>query len=324
MKLRHFNWPRLNSLALPSLDIKSYDINAILSRSGVIMLMIMVFMYAAVGVFYKSMSLIMIRNSGEGGTAKVSPSVALNGSATDVIRKEPLDSFKIITERNLFGSTDKAVVDRQGEQGGYEASDTVMNIELKGTIAGDRKYGFAVIEEKGKGKQGLYRVGDSVGAMHASPLLVQIRRNSVVLRVGDQEKILKMPERNEAPIFPPGATLASAAPVAPVIASGAITINKNEIASTMNDMGAMLTQAQIRPYFLAGASAGFMISNIRPGGIFQKMRLVEGDVIQGINNIQIKTADDIVEFYNMLKSGSNINLKIRRQGRQESLSYVFQ
>jgi type II secretory pathway component PulC len=54
------------------------------------------------------------------------------------------------------------------------------------------------------------------------------------------------------------------------------------------------------------------------------MRLADGDIIQGINNKQVKTADDMVEFYNMLKSGSNINLKIKRQGKQESLNYVFQ
>ncbi|HAJ26027.1 MAG TPA: deoxyribonuclease HsdR, partial [Syntrophus sp. (in: bacteria)] len=61
----------------------------------------------------------------------------------------------------------------------------------------------------------------------------------------------------------------------------------------------------------------------KPDGIFKKMGLVEGDVLQGVNGRQIKTADDVVEFYNSLKSGSPLSLKIKRQGRQEELRVSF-
>jgi type II secretion system protein C len=304
MKLRQLNWRKFSGLSF-----SSWNVASVISRPAVIVLVITVFMYAVVGIFYKTISLKMIRT-------KVSRTVETTAPVAGVIKKEPVDAFKVIVDRNLFGSTDKTIADKQTDQGKSEMDIATM-FELKGTIAGDRNYGFAIIEEKGKGKQRLYKVGDSVAAAR----LTQIRRSSVVLRVGDQDKILKMAEARESPILPPRAPGSAAAASD---ASGPIAISKSEVGATMKDMGAMLSQAQIRPYFAAGVPEGFMISNIRQGSIYQKMRLADGDIIQGINNKQVKTADDMVEFYNMLKSGSNINLKIKRQGKQESLNYVFQ
>jgi type II secretory pathway component PulC len=36
-----------------------------------------------------------------------------------------------------------------------------------------------------------------------------------------------------------------------------------------------------------------------------------------------KSPDDMMKLYNGLKSGSEINLNIKRKGRQEELRYIF-
>ena len=85
----------------------------------------------------------------------------------------------------------------------------------------------------------------------------------------------------------------------------------------------MLRQAQIRPYFNAGVPDGFMISNIQAGSLYQKMGVVDGDIIQGVNNRPIRTADDMMELFNTIKSGAGMSLSIKRRGNPETLNYQF-
>ena len=68
-------------------------------------------------------------------------------------------------------------------------------------------------------------------------------------------------------------------------------------------MGSLLRQAQIRPYFNAGVPDGFLISNIRPGSLYQKMGVVDGDIIQEVNGRKIRTADDVMGLLNTIKAG---------------------
>jgi len=85
----------------------------------------------------------------------------------------------------------------------------------------------------------------------------------------------------------------------------------------------MLTQVRIRPYFSEGKPDGFLVSRIKQGSIFQKMGLKNGDVIQGVNDSPIGSADDMLGLYKELQSGSEITLNIKRRGKQETLKYTF-
>ncbi len=89
-------------------------------------------------------------------------------------------------------------------------------------------------------------------------------------------------------------------------------------------MGKMLAQVRIRPYFSSGKADGFMISRIKPGSIFQKMGMQNGDIIQGVDNQPIKSPDEMLKLYNKMKSGSAISLNIKRKGRTQNLRYIFQ
>jgi general secretion pathway protein C len=195
------------------------------------------------------------------------------------------------------------------------ATEAMGVLELRGTVAGENKYAFAIIEDKDKKKQTLYRIGDRVGMAS----LTRIRRTSIVLRDGGQDIILKIPETIETSIMP-----ASGSGAAPGQATlGTINVNRNEITSNLKDMGTMLTQAQIRPFFNQGVADGFQLSSIRPGSIYQKIGLQEGDILQGINDRKIQTADDMIELYNVLRSANRMALKIKRQNNPQTIQYTF-
>ena len=79
-----------------------------------------------------------------------------------------------------------------------EGPDIATLLEVKGTVAGTGKDGFAVIEEKGKNKQLLYKVGNVV----AGAKVVKITRNAVTFLVGDKERVLKMIDTSQGPLLP--------------------------------------------------------------------------------------------------------------------------
>ena len=279
------------------------DLRGLVSRRTVILVLMAVFLYQGVGIFYKVLTLQIIR-------MRPAPAAEVKAPAAAATVREPADAYRVIPERNLFGTTTKTVADKQA---GPVQQDIALLIDLKGTVAGETKYGFAIIEERGTRKQRLVKAGDVI----AGAKVVRIKRNAVDLLVEGQERTLKMAETNEAPILPPPAA------GGPPVPAGPLVLNRSEVGAGLQDMGSMLRQAQVRPYFNAGVPDGFMISSIQAGSLYQKMGMVDGDIIQGVDNRKIQTADDMMSLFNTLKNASTMALLIKRRGNPETLNYQF-
>lgn len=279
------------------------------SRRTVILGLMAVILYQTTGILYGIVNLQLVgRRPAPAAEAKVKEQAAA--------AREMLDAYKIVPERNLFGTTTKTVADKQ--QAAPPPIDVLTLYELRGTVAGDGKTGFAIVEEKATHKQRMVKIGDVLSGAK----VIRVRRSALDLLADGQERTLKMVEAREGAI---GAAPPPAAAAAPPAAGrpGTIVVNRAEIEADLKDMGSMMRQAQVRPYFNAGLPDGFMISGIQPSSIYQKMGIAEGDIVQGINNQPIKTADDFMRLINTLKTAEGLSLSVKRRGNQETLSYQF-
>lgn len=273
-------------------------------RTIVILLVITALSYLSVDIFYRLIN---------GKLAGVEPGVTVVERKTlPVVRKQSLDSYSVIFERNLFGSTRGATEERHINVDELES--TKLNLVLMGTVSGMGELDRAVIEDKDHRSQEIFRVGDTV----ASATVVRIMRGMVVLNVEGRDEILAMEVGTDKDIAEGGPERTTSGTGSPVV------VKKGEIDEALKDMNQILTQARIRPYFSAGKSEGFIISRIKKGSIFQKMGMQNGDIIQGVDNQPIKSPDEILKLYNDLKSGSSIHLNIKRKGEEQSLEYLFQ
>lgn len=279
------------------------DFRGLISRRTVILVLTAVILYQATGILYSILKLQLIM-------ARPAQAALERGSVAAA--REPVDAYRIIPERNLFGTTTGTMTDRQ--TGALQQQETALPIELRGTVAGEAMYGFAVIEEKGTRKQRLVKAGDILLGVQ----VLRIKRNAIDLLVNNQERTLKVVETKEGPILTPSQA------AAPGVAPGAIVLSRSEIDEKLQDMGSLLRQALVRPYFTAGVPDGFLISNIRPGSLYMKMGIFDGDIIQEVNNQKIQTADDVMGLLNTVKSGSSLSVTVKRQGNQETLNYLFQ
>lgn len=275
----------------------------LIPRRMVILALMAVILYQATGILYSILKLQLIR------ARPVQAALERGNVAT---AREPVDAYRVISERNLFGTTTSRMADRQA--GASPQQDIALSIELKGTVAGGARYGFAVIEEKGTHKQRLVKIGDTLLGME----VLRIKRNEIDLLVNNQEHTLKIVAAKEGPILSPYP------PAKPGVAPGTTVLSRNEIDERLRDMGSLLRQALVRPYFTAGVPDGFLISNIRPGSLYTKMGMMNGDIIQEVNHQKIQTADDVMGLLNTIKSSTSLSLTVKRNGNLETLNYQFQ
>jgi general secretion pathway protein C len=261
--------------------------------------------YIGVDTFYR---LVSSKLKG-GNTKEIVMKTPLNGEQR---KRSPLSSFQIITERNLFGSQDKASKEIKEEE--IEALEpTSLKIALLGTVTGNEENAFAVIEETDKRKQGLYKIGDSV----KNATVKKILREKVVLRVGTKDEILTMEEsaatRRDKTQRPSRSTAGGST----------ITVSRKDIQKSLEDINKLMSQVRIRPHFKDGESDGLSVSRIKGGSIFSKLGLRNGDIVQKINGEPINSPDEVLALYEKLKSGSEVSLEVTRRGEPKTMNYRF-
>jgi len=244
------------------------------------------------------------------------------GPAAADVTKDPVEAYAVIVERNLFRTTDRPIVADAMDPGMLET--TSLPLDLYGTIAGEDGRGYAIIEERDKKKQRLYKVGDRV----AGAAIVKILRNAVVLRVGENDQVLKKKE-----IVARGSNLLpAAAPPGPAPSPGTAPRPQARppqapSPGSPSDLASLLTQARVTPHVTAGSSGkpdGVVINEIQPGSLFESVGLVNGDVIQEVNGRAVTGVADLVAMYRDLKPGLNLSVKVSRAGRQVVLNHTVQ
>ena len=233
-------------------------------------------------------------------------------------KRFPVSYYRNITDRNIFKSTDTGdkAKEKQEMIDVKTLEHTSLKISLVGTVVGDRKNTFAVIKEKNKKKQDLYREGDTI----QGALIKDIFRGKIVLRVGDRDEILTIEEdrasrtEKQAPGPKPSATVEK---------EGTVVVSKSDVEDSFKNVHELLSQVRVRPHFRDGRPDGLAISSIKAGSFFAKLGLRNGDVVQGVDGKSIKSPDDVLDIYTKLKSASQVELQIRRRGKSKKINYEF-
>jgi general secretion pathway protein C len=234
--------------------------------------------------------------------------------------KLAFDHYQSIMGRNLFGSTD--AIAQEDEEEDIEALEpTTLKVALLGTVSGSSRNTYAVIEETNKRKQGLFKVGDSI----QNAVIKSIQRGVVVLKVGDKVEKLTMDEAAARSTGPEKGRVSSRPSPRPRGGGPGrtVTLSRSDVEASLKDINQLLTQARVRPHFKDGKPDGLAINRIKKGSFFSKLRLRDGDVVQTIDNTNIRSPDDILDLYKKMKSGSGVGIQINRKGQQQTINYTF-
>ncbi len=137
------------------------------------------------------------------------------------------------------------------------------------------------------------------------------RDRIVIVRGGAREAVLM----KDAEVTP---GLAAAAPPQPMVQS---TGDRRIV-----DRG-QLQQQLGRPEFLGQAvivpspGGGFLVREMQPGSLYEKLGLRPGDVIRTVNGQAVSSMDDVMRLYQQFGSAERVLVDVQRGGRSETLYY---
>ncbi|MBT3257775.1 MAG: PDZ domain-containing protein [Deltaproteobacteria bacterium] len=274
------------------------------------LLALFIAVYMGVDIFYRFVDAQLL--------TVTSPETAAGSFRTRTMQKQPPPGhYDKISRRGLLGGP---VTDREekAEEMGAEQiaalKPTSLNIVLLGTVSGPQRIAFAVMEEKGKNKQGLYQIGDRV----QGALIKKVLRGKVIIEVKGKDEILEMEQAKTGKRGSRGAGAGRRDD------GYTITVGHDDLQKSLGNINSLLTQVRIRPLIKNGKPAGLVLSHVKPRSIFAKLGLKNGDVVKKIDNKLIKSPDDAFAFYNRLKSGAELSLEINRGSETKTLNYRFE
>ena len=88
-----------------------------------------------------------------------------------------------------------------------------------------------------------------------------------------------------------------------------------------------LQQQLGRPEFLNQAlivpnpDGGFLVRQVQPGSLYEKLGLRPGDVIRNVNGQPLTNMDDVMRLYQQFGTAQRVLVDVQRQGRNETLYY---
>ena len=279
------------------------------------LIVLSVIIYGGVDIFYTLAGFKLIEVNTESRVAKQGTTPSVSG------KRRNLNYYTPAVNRDLFGEAEE-LENSKDDINVQDLEPTALKVTLLGTVSGDDKTATAIIEEKAKRKQALYKEGDTI----QDATIVKILRGKVVLRIQDKNQILTMEENTASSKSVARRTAPRRAP-RPATPSGSdrtISLDRATISKSLENITELLSQVRIRPHYKNGQPDGLLLSQVKPNTVFTKLGLRNGDIIQGVDGNSVENADDVMDFYDEIKSGSSVSLDIMRRGRKQKLNYEFE
>lgn len=107
------------------------------------------------------------------------------------------------------------------------------------------------------------------------------------------------------------------------VGANSYEVEQGEVDKALSNLSSLATQARIVPAFEGGKAIGFKLFSIRPGSLYSKIGVQNGDVIQKVNGYEMNSPDQALEVYQKLKDSKSVSVDIKRRGKPVTLDYTI-
>jgi general secretion pathway protein C len=240
-------------------------------------------------------------------------------------RPRSLEDFSIVMSRNLFNRKGLLPGEDLPNGGGMDPGGapvkSTLPFNLLGTvILKDERRSIAAIEDKSASIVYPVRVDEEIPGK-ARIVKVEPTRVIFVNTAANRREYIDLPEDV---ILHASTTTISSAPGIEQVAPNQFNIDRKEIDKALGDLNNILTQARAVPNFENGVAAGYKLFQIVPHSIYDQLGLKNGDVISGIDGQPVSDPGKAFELLNSLKTRSNLELQVTRNGKMQTNSYEIQ
>ncbi len=205
-----------------------------------------------------------------------------------------------------------------------------LPVRLVGTMAGNPT-GIAFMIHIQNQRELIVRLGDNLGDVLDSKwkgvILTEVKRGEVTFSRGASTWELSLEEKNPPKAGAPARALGVRFPPPPmrspttVPAASTKVVKRAEVDRNLKNLGFLITQLNVQPFFQNGKPGGFRVSRIQPGSFVDKMGARNGDIIQSVNGKPIRTIKDAFLLYNSFKTDKRVDVSILRSGKPQKMGF---
>ena len=219
----------------------------------------------------------------------------------------PLGAYDVIAARDIFNAGTPSGAGPSGLR--------LLGVGLNGESA------HAVIEDPATSRQTLVRVGDELRGLRVSA----IGWDEVTLTGDGARETLEL-VRARRRDTPPAETVTAAAPatLAPAIrqtADDAFLVDRRQLDTTLDGLSGLMTELRAVPEMRDGRASGFRIFQLRDDGLFSRLGLENGDVVERVNGESVAEPAALLGFLERLKTEPRVAIDIVRAGSARTLVY---
>ena len=221
------------------------------------------------------------------------------------------NNFRELTSANIFGVTDKAVVQKQ-----TKVPETRLNLTLKGVLAAiPMQRASAIIAQGKSGKEDIYSVGDK---MPGGVLIKEIHPDYVVLDRKGQLETLKLQKISGVANIKSGKRSSLQSNKSP---GAALKEIRSSILKDPTSFGEYALPVIVKEN---GKQVGYRLKPQKKGELLSRLGVQSTDVIVQINGIKLDKPQNGIKALRQLSSAKNLNLVVKRNGAEVPLNITLQ
>lgn len=237
---------------------------------------------------------------------------ALHKKQAVVSKQVQQDNFRKLSAANLFGESDKAVVQKASK-----APETKLNLTLRGVLAATpAELASAIIAQGKAGKEDIYSIGDK---MSGGVLIKEIHPTYVVLERNGQLETLKLPK--ESGVDKIQSNRVSQRRRSSGSAGSALKQVRADILKNPTSFGKYALPVLVKEN---GKQIGYRLKPQKEGELLAELGIQSTDVIIEINGIKLNQQKNAINALNKLSTAKNLDIVVKRNGAEIPLNISLQ
>jgi general secretion pathway protein C len=232
-------------------------------------------------------------------------------------RRMLLEEYAPILKNNPFGFPGGEIrpLSASSGAGGLKAN---TDMTLIGTVVGPRQLSYAIFKDT-TGMQEVFKVGEPVLGFGT---LSDVKTDRVHIRDGEETHELLLEDVAEEKISSasPGNSRMTSA-FARKVGKGMYIVDQRKVQQAIENPTQMMTDARLRPHIRNGQEEGFLLSEVKTGGIYHSLGLRNGDVLLRINEYDISNPEIALQAFTALKGMDRIQIDLLRAGSKMTMTY---
>jgi len=278
------------------------NIDRLFSVEGVIFLLGKICLILAVGLSMR-IGTYLFDNSNS-----VTAKLAEINSVEESKKQKSLDTFKLISSRNIFGKIETKTDDKNANK---KAPD--IELRLVATNVSKNGISLAIIENKKKKKQDVFEIGEEV---FDYAKLEQVTENEITLNKNGIIETLVLEEGKSSS--------SKSGPASFEDGQTEFSVDESELENALSNLPKLLSQARAVPYFRNGKSIGMRLFAIRTGSLYEKIGLKNGDILTSVNENSLSDPTQALKLFEQLKTERESEVAIERNGSKVNLNYSIE